>query len=230
MSFRLLFLAVFAFTSLCQGLQAATLVNDFSGPVSGWYFVDNPTSVPTDFNSSATHSPLTSNLPGQVDSGFFTVNFSETTLANNIGKSASVTAFQGSLGSFDSSLGRYVGGNLFNLEGITSFLLSIRRESLNNAQTVNLHILSDQDQEYYFPVNLNLLSASMFMDISINTVGAFPAGMGAAQISVKGDSANVTPSTYNFSIDSLRAVPEPSCTSLLFSGLGSLALFRRRKS
>jgi hypothetical protein len=229
MSFRLLFLAVFAFTSLSQGLQAATLVNDFSGPVSGWYFVDNPTSVPTYFNSSATHSPLTSNLPGQVDSGFFTVNFSET-LAINIGQSASVTAFQGSFGSFDSSLGRYVGGNSFNLEGITSFLLSIRRESLNNAETVNLYILSDQDREYYFPVNLKLLPASMFMDISINTVGAFPAGMGAVQISVKGDSANVSPSTYNFSIDSLRAVPEPSCTSLLFSGLGSLALFRRRKS
>jgi hypothetical protein len=229
MSFRLLFLAVFAFTSLSQGLQAATLVNDFSGPVSGWYFVDNPTSDPTNFNSSATHSPLTSNLPGQVDSGFFTVNFSET-LANNIGQFASVTAFQGSLGSFDSSLGRYVGGNSFNLEGITSFLLSIRRESLNNAQTVNLYILSDQDREYYFPVNLKLLPASMFMDISINTVGAFPAGMGAVQISVKGDSANVSPSTYNFSIDSLRAVPEPSCTSLLFSGLASLALFRRRKS
>jgi hypothetical protein len=114
------------------------------------------------------------------------------------------------------------------LEGVTSFILSIRREFLNNAGIVNLYILSDQDQEYYFPINLNLLPASMFMDISIDTTGSFAVGMGAVEIAVKGDSNNPAPSTYNFSIDSLRAVPEPSSGLLLFSGLGALALLRRR--
>jgi hypothetical protein len=207
--------------------EAATLVNDFSGPISGYYFTDNPSGDTNYYFSSATHSPTASGLPGQVDQGYYTVDFSDAQ-AFNIGQYARVTAFQGSFGTYDSDLGRYVGGNLFNLEGVTSFILSIRREFLNNAGIVNLYILSDQDQEYYFPINLNLLPASMFMDISIDTTGSFAVGMGAVEIAVKGDSNNPAPSTYNFSIDSLRAVPEPSSGLLLFSGLGALALLRRR--
>jgi len=209
--------------------NAVTLVNDFSGPISGYQFTENPTSEPTFYNSSATHSPSLTGLPGQVDQGYYTVNFSEVG-SSGVGQYGRVTAFLGSFGNFDPDLGQRVGGNLFNLENITSFILSIRRESLNNAQFINLYILSDQDREYYFPINLNLLPASMFVDIPINTTGAFPAGMGAVEIAVKGDTTNAAPSTYNFSIDSLRAVPEPSTGLLLFSGLGALALLRRRKS
>jgi hypothetical protein len=54
--------------------------------------------------------------------------------------------------------------------------------------------------------------------------------MGAVEIAVKGDMNNPAPSTYNFSIDSLRAVPEPSSGLLLLSGLGVLAVLRRRRS
>jgi len=68
------------------------------------------------------------------------------------------------------------------------------------------------------------------MDVFVDTTGAFPAGMGAVEIAVKGDSTNAAPSTYNFSIDSLRAVPEPSSSLLFLSGLSALAFSRRRKS
>ena len=209
--------------------SAATLVNDFVGPVSGWQFTENASSEPTFYTSSATHSPGVSGLPGQVDQGYYTVNFSEIG-ASGVGQYGRVTAFLGSFGNYDSDLNRYVGGNLFSLENVTSFILSVRREHLNTAQFINLYILSDQDLEYYFPINLNLLPASIFVDIPIDTTGSFPLGMGAVEIAVKGDMNNPAPSTYNFSIDSLRAVPEPSSGLLLLSGLGTLALLRRRKN
>lgn len=209
--------------------SAATLVNDFVGPVSGWQFTENASSEPTFYTSSATHSPGVSGLPGQVDQGYYTVNFSEA-WANGVGQHGRVTAFLGSFGNYDSDLNRYVGGNLFSLENVTSFILSVRRESLNTAEIINLYILSDQDAEYYLPINLNLLPASMFVDVLIDTTGAFLPGMGAVEIAVKGDTGNPTPSTYNFSIDSLRAVPEPSSGLLLLSGLGVLAVLRRRRS
>ena len=209
--------------------EAATLVNDFSGPISGYQFTENPSSQPTLYNSSATHSPTVTGLPGQVDQGYYTVNFSEA-WPNGVGQHGRVTAFLGSFGNYDSDLGRYVGGNLFSLENVTSFILSVRRESLNTAEIINLYILSDQDAEYYLPINLNLLPASMFVDVLIDTTGAFLPGMGAVEIAVKGDTGNPTPSTYNFSIDSLRAVPEPSSGLLLLSGLGVLAVLRRRRS
>ena len=68
------------------------------------------------------------------------------------------------------------------------------------------------------------------MDVFVDTTGAFPVGMGAVEIAVKGDSTNAAPSTYNLSIDSLRAVPEPSSSLLFLSGLSALAIFRRRKT
>lgn len=209
--------------------EAATLVNDFSGPISGYQFTENPSSQPSFYNSSATHSPTVTGLPGQVDQGYYTVNFSEA-WPNGVGQHGRVTAFLGSFGSYDSDLGRYVGGNLFNLESITGFYLSLRLEALDlNTRLINLYILSDQDLEYNFPVDLWTLNmGGPFEDIFVDTTGVFPVGMGAVEIAVKGSWDNSTPAVYNFSIDSLRAVPEPSSGLLLLSGLGALAILRRR--
>jgi hypothetical protein len=207
--------------------KAATLVNDFSGPVVGYYFTDNPNSEPG-FSSSATQSAAAVGMLGQVDLGFYTVNFADAQ-SSDLGKYGYVNAFSGELGSWDNDLGRRVGGNLFSLDNITGFLVSLRREHLNTAENINFYILSDQDQAFNFPINLNLLPASMFMDIAIDlTQYTLPAGMGAVQIAIAGDSSNTAPATYNFSIDSIRAVPEPSSSFLIFSGLSALALLRRR--
>ena len=222
-------LVILALISLSQVSHAATLVNDFSGPITGYAFTENPSSDTNYYTSTATHVPTASGLPGQVDQGYYTVNFADAQ-AINVGQHGRVTAFLGNFGSYDPDLGRYVGGNLFGLENITGFFLSLRRESFNNAQFINLYILSDQDREYFFPIDISLLPASLFMDVFVDTTGAFPAGMGAVEIAVKGDSTNAAPSTYNFSIDSLRAVPEPSSSLLFLSGLSALAFSRRRKS
>jgi hypothetical protein len=225
---KLLLRVVAVFLGLLGPINAATLVNDFSGPVTGYYFTDNPSSDPDYFSSAATQSATATTQPGQVDLGFYTVNFSDAQ-AINIGQHGRVTAFMGSFGTYDPDLQRYVGGNLFSLDNVTGFLLSLRREHLNTAGIINLYILSDQDQEFYFPINLNLLPASIFMDIAIDlTQTTIPAGTGAVEIAIKGDAGNPAPSTYSFSLDSLRAVPEPSSSLLILSGLSALALLRRR--
>ena len=140
-----------ALLSLVSSLHSATLVNDFSGGVSGYAFTENPSSDTNYYTSAATQSATATALPGQVDIGFYTVNFSDAQPIN-IGQYGRVTAFQGSFGSYDPDLGSYVGGNLFSLDNITGFLLSLRREHLNTADKINLYILSDQDREYFFPV------------------------------------------------------------------------------
>lgn len=139
-----------------------------------------------------------------------------------------MTAYEGQFGTYDSSLGMYVGGNWFDLSTISGFWLSLRRESGNTAATINLYILSDQDLEYYLPVDLASLPTTQFTDVYLDLSGSsVPHGAGAVVIAIKGD-GGIPSSDYKFSIDSLRAVPEPTSGLLLVSGLGALALLRRR--
>ena len=118
-------LVILALISLSQVSHAATLVNDFSGSITGYAFTENPSSDTNYYTSTATHVPTASGLPGQVDQGYYTVNFADAQ-AINVGQHGRVTAFLGNFGSYDPDLGRYVGGNLFGLENITGFFLSLR--------------------------------------------------------------------------------------------------------
>ena len=73
----------------------------------------------------------------------------------------------------------------------------------------------------------------MLVDLANFSGYNFIPGLQAAQIAIKGDYSNdssMNEATYNFSVDSLRTqgVPEPSSGLLLVSGLGALALLRRR--
>lgn len=223
---RVIWLIMFGLWSSAN-LHSATLINDFSGTIGGYNFTDNL----NDYYGSSSPSafPLTSNQAGQVDVGYYTVNFLDTD-PFTVGSFSSVTAYQGQFGTFDPDLGRYVGGNWFDLSTVSGFWLSLRREAGNTASTINLYILSDQDLEYYLPVDLSSLSTTQFTDVFLNLSGStVPSGAGAVSISIMGDSGNPS-STYNFSVDSLRAqtVPEPSSGLLLVSGLGALTLLWRR--
>ena len=113
-------LVILALISLSQVSHAATLVNDFSGSITGYAFTENPSSDTNYYTSTATHVPTASGLPGQVDQGYYTVNFADAQPIN-IGQYGRVTAFLGNFGTYDPDLERYVGGNLFGLESITGF-------------------------------------------------------------------------------------------------------------
>jgi hypothetical protein len=206
-------------------LHCATSINDFSGTITGYNFTENLSDY---YGSSAPSAfPSANNLPGQVDIGYYKVNFSDTD-PFTVGSFSSVSAYQGQFGTYDPDLGRYVGGNWFDLSLVSGFWLSLRREDANTAGIINLYILSDQDLEYYLPVNLSILSTTQFTDVYLDlSASTVPSGAGAVNISIKGDWANPS-SIYNFSVDSLRAVPEPSTSILLLSGLGVLALRRLR--
>lgn len=209
-------------------LQAAVLVNDFSGAVSGYVF----TETINDFYGSGgpSASPNALGVAGLVDKGFYTVNFRDTD-PFTVGSNGIVNAYTGDMGGWDPATGLYGGGTYFDLQGITGFLVSLRREAANTAATINLYILTNQDFEYWFPISTSSLSTSSFTDIFVNLSSnpsySYFSGLTAAQIGVRGDSI-IPSSIYNFSIDSLRAVPEPSSGLLFVSGLGVLALFRRR--
>jgi len=208
--------------------EAVTLVNDFSGPVSGYVFTENLNEFYGSGGPSA--SPNALGVAGQVDKGFYTVNFRDTD-PFTVGSNGIVNAYTGDMGGWDPATGLYGGGTYFDLQGITGFLVSLRRETANTAATINLYILTNQDFEYWFPISTSSLSTSSFIDIFVNLSSNpsynYFSGLTAAQIGVRGDSS-IPSSTYNFSIDSLRAVPEPSSGLLLFSGLGALGLLRRR--
>jgi len=210
---------------MASSLHSATLVNDFSGPVSGYNFTDSINDYYA-FSSPAAFPAVFSGF-NQVDVGFFTVNYRDTDPFTT-GSFSYVTAYQGQFGTYDPDLGQYVGGNWFDLSTVSGFQLSLRRESANTAETINLYILSDQDREYYLPISLANISPSRFTDIYLDlSQSTIPVGTGAVTIGIKGDFSNPS-SVYNFSVDSLRAVPEPSAGLLLISGLGALALLQRR--
>lgn len=210
--------------------KAAVLVNDFSGAVSGYNFTDSL----NDYygNSAPSAHPGVIGLPGQVDLGFYTVDFRDTD-PFTVGAFSIVNGYAGDMGGWSGSGGFYTGGTYFDLEGVQGFYVSLRREALNTAGTINLYILTNQDLEYYFPILTASLSSAQFTDVYVpldsNSGYTFISGLGAVQIGIKGDFSNPS-STYNFSVDSLRvlAVPEPSSAAFYLVGFVSWLVGRRR--
>ena len=208
--------------------KASTLVNDFSGTAVGYGF----TSSFADYYAMSfpSASPNATGNAGQVDVGYYTVNYRD--MPNfSTGAFSAINGFTGDLGNWNNSTGFYEGGTYFDLAGITGFSLSLRKENFNTASTINFYILTNRDTEIFVPIDISGLSSSTFTDVSIDLANfggyRYVPGLAAAQIAIRGDYSNAT---YNFSVDSLRTqgVPEPSSGFLLVSGLGALALLRRR--
>jgi len=216
------FVLSFVFGLLGVG-KASTLVNDFSGTVVGYGF----TSSFADYYAMSfpSASPTATGNAGQVDVGYYTVNYRD--MPNfSTGGFSGINAFSGDIGNWNNSTGFYEGGIYFDLAGITGFSLSLRKENFNTASTIIL-----------VPIDISGLSSSTFTDVSIDLANfggySYVPGLAAAQIAIRGDYSNdssMNQATYNFSVDSLRTqgVPEPSSGFLLVSGLGALALLRRR--
>jgi MYXO-CTERM domain-containing protein len=209
--------------------HAQILVNDYSGAVTGYGFTESFSDYYAE--SSPTTNPTASGNLGQVDLGFYTVNYRNMPNFQTAGYSI-VNAYTGDMGSWSGSGGFYTGGSYFNLEGITGFLVSLRKEAFNTASTINFYILTNQDMEVYIPISTSGISSTSFTDVAIDLNGfsgyTFVPGLQASQIGIKG--SLVDGEIFNFSIDSLRAIPEPSAGVFLTVGLGALALRRRRRS
>ena len=221
------FLAVSLLVSLPSS-HAQRLVNDYSGAVTGYGFTE---SLDANYaTSSPTPNPTATGNAGQVDVGFYTVNYSDGPFSQTGGYSI-VNAYTGDMGSWSGSSGFYTGGSYFDLQGVTGFLVSLRKEALNTASTINFYILTNQDSEVYIPISTSGLSSTSFTDVAIDLSGfsgyTFVPGLQASQIGIKGSA--VEGETYNFSIDSLRSVPEPSTGVLLATAIGALALAHRRR-
>ena len=221
------FVLSFVFGLLGVG-KASTLVNDFSGTVVGYGF----TSSFADYYAMSfpSASPTATGNTGQVDVGYYTVNYRD--MPNySTGAFSGINAFSGDIGNWNNSTVFYEGGIYFDLAGITGFSLSLRKENFNTASTINFYILTNRDTEILVPIDISGLSSSTFTDVSIDLANfggyGYVPGLAAAQIAIRGDYSNAT---YNFSVDSLRTqgVPEPSSGLLLVSGLGALAILRRR--
>lgn len=221
------FLAFSLLVSL-HSSHAQLLVNDYSGAVTGYGFTDTFTTYYA--TSSPIANPTATGNAGQVDGGFYTVNYSDKPIYQTGGYSI-VNAYTGDMGSWSETGGFYTGGSYFDLEGVTGFLVSIRKEALNTASTINFYILTNLDSEVYIPISTSGLSSTSFTDVAIDLSGfsgyTFVPGLKASQIGIKGSA--VAEMTYNFSIDSLRSVPEPSTGVLLATAIGALALARRRR-
>lgn len=221
------FLAVSLLVSLPSS-HAQLLVNDYSGAVTGYGFTES-------FNeyyatSAPIPNPTATGNAGQVDVGFYTVNYSDEPFFQTGGYSI-VNAYSGDMGGWSGTGGFYTGGSYFDLQGVTGFLVSLRKEALNTASTINFYILTNQDSEVYIPISTSGLSSTSFTDVAIDLSGfsgyTFVPGLQASQIGIKGSAAEGE--TYNFSIDSLRSVPEPSTGVLLATAIGALALAHRRR-
>ena len=223
-------LAILAVLILSPSSHAQVLVNDYSGGVTGFYF----TETINDYYASSLPiaNPSATGNAGQIDVGFYTVNYSDKSYFQTSDYSI-VNAYSGDMGGWSGTGGFYTGGSYFDLAGVTGFLVSLRKEALNTAPTINFYILTNQDAEVYIPISTAGLSSTSFTDVVINLNDfsgyTYVSGLQASQIGIKGDPySTVEGETYNFSIDSLRSVPEPSAACLLGLGLGALALVRRR--
>ena len=210
--------------------HAQVLVNDYSGGVTGFYF----TQTINDYYafSLPTANPTATGNPGQIDMGYYTVDYTNISPFQTSGNSF-VNAYREDMGSWGGTGGFYTGGSYFDLAGVTGFLVSLRKEASNTASTINFYILTNQDLEVSIPISTAGLSSTSFTDvvINLNTFSGYTyiPGLQASQIAIKGDGySSVEGERYNFSIDSLRAVPEPSASCLLGLGLSALALVRRR--
>jgi hypothetical protein len=205
-------------------------VNDYSGGVTGFYF----TETINDYYASSlpTANPTATGNAGQIDVGYYTVNYSDKSFFQTSHYSI-VNAYSGDMGGWSGTGGFYTGASYFDLDGVTGFLVSLRKEALNTAPTINFYILTNQDAEVYIPISTAGLSSTSFTDVVINlnssSAYSYVSGLQASQIGIKGDPYySVQGETYNISIDSLRSVPEPSAACFLSLGLGALALIRRR--
>ena len=223
-----------SFATISGSAKAATLINDFSGTVTGYNFTDSLADYYA--MSSPSASPAATGALGQVDVGYYKVDYRDMPGFNTSGFSI-INGYQGDIGAWDGSTGFYTGGIYFDLAGVTQFLVSLRKESFNTAALINFYILTNQDREISIPIDISGLSAAGFTDLSIDLAGfagyGYVPGLMAATIGIRGDSSNDSTAGaahYNFSVDSLRVqtVPEPSTGLLMVAGLGVLALFRRR--
>jgi hypothetical protein len=223
-------LALLAALIALPSSHAQVLVNDYSGGVTGYGFTET-------FNNAYASSgpaadPTANGNLGQVEVGYYTVDYTNISPWQVSGNSF-VNAYKDDMGSWSGTGGFYTGGTYFDLAGVTGFLVSLRKEASNTASTINFYILTNQDLEVSIPISTAGLSSTSFTDvvINLNTFSGYTyiPGLQASQIAIKGDGYSlVEGERYNFSIDSLRAVPEPSAACLLGLGLGALALVRRR--
>ena len=200
-------------------LHAQVVINDFSGAqdsYTGWLYQ----------GLNGTSSSSVSGLSGQVDTGYFTINDSAQNGYFGIYSSGTGnTAWSLPSGYTDTT------GDL-NLLNVSGFLVSLRREANNSAPLVYLELVDNTDISYQAPINLGSLSTGSFTDIFLPLSAfnlTYSSGLMAWQIGIRGDYNNGDPQTYNFSLDSVRAVPEPSAVSLLAVGLAGLIALRRRK-
>lgn len=199
--------------------HAATLINGFSGgPVQGTTWVQPDWTWDT-LNFTRSFDASTGSVAGLVNTGFVTVDY----------RNMSLSPFE------NYAFGAYVAGHdgsILNLSGITGFNVSLRKEANNSADSLNFYIFVANDGGYMWNISTSDLSTTEFRSIPIvlsnNSTWASGAPTQAYTIAVGASAANPANTRYNFSIDSISAVPEPSSSLLVASGLGVLGLLRRR--
>ena len=203
--------------------HAATLVNDFSGSVTGFNWVDPNDTTRTDgisSNYTTNYTAATGSFTGLVNSGFVTVDYQS--------PFPPATTYSYNVKGYDG-----FSGPGLDLNGITGFEVSLRKEFSNTAAFINFYIIGTNDNVYEWTISTLALSLSEFRAIPItlssNSFWINNAPTGAWEIGVSASGSNPPASArYNFSIDSIISVPEPSSSLLVVSGLGALAFLRRR--
>ena len=211
-----------ALLSLVSSLHSATLVNDFSANVTGFSWTDPSNPSRTDgvtSNYTTSYSAAVASTPGLVDTGFVTVDY-QSPFPPSLTYSYVVNAYND------------FGGPGLSLTGITGFLVSLRLEPNNSSSAINFFMIGSNDLVYNWSIATSALSSSEFRQLSIvlsdSSDWVNNPATGAWQIGVSASYANPASARYNLSIDSVSSVPEPSSGLLLISGLGALALLRRR--
>lgn len=217
---RILFLTLAL--SLPMVSHAATLINDFSGPVSGYSWTDTSNPSRTDgvtSNYTTSFSASTGSVAGLVNTGFVTVDY-QAPFPPSLTYSFYVAGYDD------------FGGPGLSMSGVTGFNVSLRKEANNSASSINFFIIGSNDNVYEWNISTSDLSTTEFRSIPIvlssNSAWDSGAPAGAWTIGVDASFNNPASTRYNFSIDSISAVPEPTSSLLLASGLCVLGLLRRR--
>lgn len=192
---NIVFLAVSLLVSLTSS-HAQLLVNDYSGAVTGYGFTES-------FNeyyatSSPTANPTTTGNAGQVDIGFYTVNYSDEPFfkpADIASLTHTPETWEVGVEPADSTL-----EVLTLIWRVTGFLVSLRKEALNTASTINFYILTNQDMEVSIPISTSGLSSTSFTDVAIDLNGfsgyTFAPGLQASQIGIKGSAVEGRPTIF----------------------------------